>query len=194
MKRDFLKELGIEDAVIDKIMAEHGKTVEKQKSNTEKEKQDSEKVKAELEEVKVQLEEANTQIQGFKDMDIEGVKKSADDWKAKYEADTKALKEKQSKMEYDFGVKEYLSQFDFVSDFTKKAFIEEFKSKEFKFEEGKFLGADDFINNFKESNEGVFKAVEDTQKTTQPYHYEPQGSGEGTVDLAAQALNAVLGI
>lgn len=197
MKRDFLKEIGLEDEVIDKIMSEHGKTVEKHKSSTEKEKQELEKVKSELEGVRTQLSEANTQIQSFKEMDIDGIKKSADDWKSKYETDTKALKDKQSQMEYDFGIEKYLSNFDFVSDFTKNAFIQEFKSKEFKLEEGKFLGADDFINQFKESNEGVFKAEqvqEKPQNTTQPYHYEPQGGGEGQVDLATQALNAVLGI
>ena len=32
-----------------------------------------------------QLSEANTTIQSFKDMDIEGIKKSADDWKQKAE-------------------------------------------------------------------------------------------------------------
>lgn len=33
------------------------------------------------EDAKRQLAEANTTIQSFRDMDIEGIKKSADDWK-----------------------------------------------------------------------------------------------------------------
>ena len=35
--------------------------------------------------LKVQLDEANQAIQSFKDMDIESIQKSADDWKKKYD-------------------------------------------------------------------------------------------------------------
>jgi hypothetical protein len=38
-----------------------------------------------LETAQGQLTEANKQIEGFKGMDIEGVKKSADEWKTKFE-------------------------------------------------------------------------------------------------------------
>ena len=200
MKREFLKSLGLTDEQIDSIMSENGKDIEKHKAATEKSNQEIETLKTELTGVKTQLNDANIQIQGFKDMDIEGIKKSADEWKTKYEADTAALKQEMEKKEYDFNIEKFIGAYEFTSDFAKKAFVEEFKAKEFKVEEGKFLGADDFIKNFKETNKGVFKDVneadskgkESNKQST--YQYEPKGGQEGGQDLAAQALNAVLGI
>ena len=46
MKREFLKELGLDGEIIDKIMAENGADIEKQKKATEKATQDLEKYKA----------------------------------------------------------------------------------------------------------------------------------------------------
>lgn len=87
MKTDFLKELGLEQEVISKIMAENGKDIEKYKA-------ENETLKAESEQQKTQLTEANKQIESFKGMDIEGIKKAADDWKTQYET-AKSEAEKQ---------------------------------------------------------------------------------------------------
>ena len=189
MKRERLKELGLNDEQINEVMSEHGKTVEKHKTL-------SDNAKTELAGVKTQLKEANTQIQGFKDMDIESIKKSADDWKTKYETDTKALKEQINQKEYNFNLEKYIAQHEFISDFTKNAFIEEFKKKEFKIEDGKFLGADDFIKTFKESNAGVFKEADNTQQENKDntYTYNPKGGSTIVAEddlgsrLAAKAL------
>lgn len=78
MKREDLKALGLTDEVIESVMAMNGKAIESHKAAATA-------AQAELESIKGQLAEANTQIEGFKGMDIEGVKKAADDWKAKYE-------------------------------------------------------------------------------------------------------------
>jgi chromosome segregation ATPase len=78
MKREDLEKLGLTAEQIDKIMAEHGKHIEKYKT-------DLTAVKTEADTLKKQLGEANQQIENFKSMDIEGVKKSADEYKAKFE-------------------------------------------------------------------------------------------------------------
>ena len=78
MKKEDLIALGIADDVADKIFALHGKDLEKFKTA-------SETAKTEIETFKTQLTEANKQIEGFKGMDVEGVKKSADEWKTKFE-------------------------------------------------------------------------------------------------------------
>ena len=41
--------------------------------------------------LETQLGEANNTIKSYKDMDIDGIKQSADDWEKKYNEDTKAL-------------------------------------------------------------------------------------------------------
>ena len=180
MKREFLKELGLEDTIIDKIMAENGKDIEKHKVLVEKEKQVSEKLKEELEGVKVQLVDANTQIEEFKGMDIESIKKSADEWKTKYETETQALIDNLAKKDYEYAVSEYLNNFDFVSDFTKKAFMQEFILQDFKLENGKFLGGDDFIKDFQKNNVGVSKEEVEQAPQENPYIYTPQDENKSS--------------
>ena len=63
MKREFLKELGLADEQIDKIMAENGGDIQREQEKL------NEKVK-ELEIVSGQLTEANKTIKSYKDMDI----------------------------------------------------------------------------------------------------------------------------
>ena len=82
MKREFLKELGIADDVLDKIMVENGKDIESLKTQVEKDKNAISALTTERDGLKTQLADANKQIDGFRDLDIEGVKKQADEWKA----------------------------------------------------------------------------------------------------------------
>src|SRR5699024_1435010 len=85
MKREFLKELGLEDSVIDKIMAENGKDIENAKGDVSKLEAEIKTKEKELETLQGQLKKANEQIEEFKDMDIDAIKKAADDYKEKYE-------------------------------------------------------------------------------------------------------------
>ena len=78
MKKDDLIGLGIAEDVADKIFAMYGKDIAKHQTAAET-------AKTEADALKVQLTEANTQIESFKGLDIEGVKKSADEWKTKAE-------------------------------------------------------------------------------------------------------------
>lgn len=78
MKREFLQNLKVNDQplpkeVIDAIMAENGRDIEAAK-----------KPYSDYDTVKQQLADAQTTIQGFKDQDIEGIRRSAQDWEKKY--------------------------------------------------------------------------------------------------------------
>lgn len=79
MKREDLIKLGVAEEMVDKIMALHGSDIETHKTKLTT-------LQTELDNLKGQLKEAAAQIESFKGMDIEGVKKSADEWKAKAEA------------------------------------------------------------------------------------------------------------
>mgnify|MGYP000231766846 CR=1 FL=1 len=74
MTTEFLKGLGLEQGVIDSIMSEKGKEVSALQAKY-----------GDYDDVKKQLADANKQISAFKDMDIDGIKKAADDWKTKAE-------------------------------------------------------------------------------------------------------------
>lgn len=172
MKREFLKSLKIEvdgkevnltDAIIDSIIGENGKDIEAAKAKADKS-QEIENLKNELKSKDDLLNETKTQIEKFKGMDIEGIQKQAEEWKNKYtefENQTKSEKENFQKQlqekDYEFAVKEFVGQHKFTNDFVKNAFIEDFKKQGFKLQEdGKLLGADDYIKGFQEKNQGVF--------------------------------------
>lgn len=180
MKRDFLKGLGLDDSIIDQIMDENGKDIQREKNAVNKVNQDLEKYKAENEGLKTQLSEANTQIQSFKEMDIDGIKASAEEWKTKYETDTKALNEKIAAKDYDYAIKDYMSKFKFIDDDVKETVINKFKAKEFKLEEGKFLGADDYMKDYKENHKSLF--ISDEPQDPIPEIVKPTGGSNPVGD------------
>lgn len=71
-----IEKAGLEEDVVDKILALHGKGIETLKAKAE-----TDKVAAEA--LEAQLAEANKAIDGFKKLDPEGIKKAAADWEAK---------------------------------------------------------------------------------------------------------------
>lgn len=80
MKREFLESLDLGKGVkmpksaIDAIMNENGNDIEAAR-----------KPFSDYESIKQQLSDANKTIEDFKNMDVDGIKKAADEWKAKYE-------------------------------------------------------------------------------------------------------------
>lgn len=103
-----------------------------------------------------QLKDANSEIKSYKDMDIDGIKKKAEEWEEKYKTDTKLLQKQMEQQTYDFEAERYLSGYKFSSELAKKAAVSEFKEKKFQLQDGKFLGADDFMAQMKESNPSAF--------------------------------------
>ena len=180
MKRDFLKGLGLDDSIIDQIMDENGKDIQREKNAVNKVNQDLEKYKAENEGLKTQLSEANTQIQSFKEMDIDGIKASAEEWKTKYETDTKALNEKIAAKDYDYAIKDFMSNYKFIDDDVKETVINKFKAKEFKLEEGKFLGGEDFMKEYKENHKSLF--ISDEPQDPIPEIVKPTGGSNQSGD------------
>lgn len=116
MKTEFLKDLGLDQEVINKIMAENGKDVNAAKADGDKLKQELETTKQELTKTQEQLKTANTTIDGFKDYDE--IKAQVQDYKTKYQ---KAEEEKsQIKSDYAFQSK--------LKDAAKKAGVKNLKA------------------------------------------------------------------
>lgn len=95
MKREFLQNIKVGDQaltkeLIDAIMDENGKDIEAAKRPF-----------ADYDTIKQQLADANKAIEDFKSMDIDGVKKAAEDWKAKFEQAEKDHAAKLADMEFD---------------------------------------------------------------------------------------------
>lgn len=174
MERKYLENLGLSKEQVEDIMAEHGKDLQKLKLTQEK-------TKEEMDAIKKQLEEANGQIETFKGMDVEGVKKAAEEWKEKAAQAQKDAAERIAKMEYDFAAKEYFSGVKFASESAKAGVMAAFRDKGFKLDNGKFLGADDWLKDLQETDKGAFAAQEPAAKVkaVQP---------TGKIDAAGNAI------
>lgn len=149
MKKEDLLAQGLTEEQVSYVMAENGRDIEKVKTKLTA-------AETARDEYKEQLETANTTIQSYKDMDIEGIKQSASDWEKKYNDDLKAMQDKLEGQAYDFALKEYVSGYQFTSDLVKEAVITQLKAQGFKLNDGKFLGADDFMKQLKEANPSAF--------------------------------------
>lgn len=95
MKRDFLKNFKVGDReipkeIIDAILDENSRDIDATKNKY-----------SDYDTIKQQLEDANATIEGFKGMDIETVRKEADDWKDKFEQAQKDAADKIAEIEFD---------------------------------------------------------------------------------------------
>lgn len=148
MKREDLTKLGLtDDAVIDAIMTAHGKDVEKQKAAVETS-------KTELDTLKTQLTEANKAIEGFKKMDVDGIKAAADDYKAKYEQAQKDAADQVAAVRFDHALERELKEVYKVKD--PRDVIPHLKRDTLKLDEDKFIGLKEQIEPLKSAKDYLF--------------------------------------
>ena len=137
--------------------------------------------------LKTQLGEANTQIQSYKDMDIDGIKKAAQDWETKYNTDTQALKDQLAGQAYGYAVERSVAGLKFSSGAAQKQFIADLKAKKLPLQEDKLLGMDDYVKQYKESDPDAFAPEDD--KTPVAVR-----GGSGTGPMTDAALRAAMGL
>lgn len=78
MERKFLEGLELDAATVDKIMAEHGKSTQANQTKVKE-------LEGQLSAAQSTITAANSEIERYKGLDIDGIKKAADEWKAKAE-------------------------------------------------------------------------------------------------------------
>lgn len=174
MKRSFLKELGLDSEVIDKIMAENGKDIEKYKTDIEDYVEEIKDLKAGKVDVSKEIEKA--------------IKKKEEDYKEslekaeKYDSvfkELETLKKDNAAKEYAKKVEKFFEEnnIDFTSSIAKEAILNKFKEKDFKLNEDKFgEDASKFIKELQESNKDAFKELEKDNSNKNQYTYTPKGA------------------
>ena len=187
MKRSFLKELGLESDVIDKIMTENGKGIEKYKSDIEDYVSEIRDLKAGKVDVSKEIEKA--------------IEKKEEEYKERFEKAEKydsvfkeleTLKKDNAAKEYVKNIEKFFDEnnIDFTSSLAKEAIFNKFKEKDFKLKENKF-GEDaiNFIKELKESNKDAFKETE-KNNANNTYIYTPKGgnSSGGKVESLGERL------
>ena len=157
MKTEFLKSLNLSQEVIDKIMAEKGKDIAVEQKKAEKAIQERDSYKLKAESLETQVNDANTEIQKFKDMDIDGIKKAADDWKETAEK-AKADADKQiSQMKFDYALSAALTGAKAKNAKAVKALLD---MDGLKFNDGKIVGLDEQLAQIKTDNDYLFESDE----------------------------------
>ncbi len=106
-------------------------------------------------EIRKSLDEANSTIQSYKDMDVDGIKKSAEDWQKKYEQAEEARKAK----EYHDNVMAFVRQQNPKNDIYAEHIQRQIIGKGLKFDnDGKLLGGDDVIKQLRTECPDAFGA------------------------------------
>lgn len=82
--------------------------------------------------------------------------KDFEDLQTKYAADTKAYEDKLKKQSYEFAVREFAGQQQFSSKAAKREFIRAMVDENLKMKDGNIIGADDFVNGYREENSDSF--------------------------------------
>lgn len=163
MDRKFFKGLkvegleeGLPEEVIDAILKEYSASIKAKD-------QAIETLTTEKDGLSQQLKDANDKIQGFADVDVDKLKQEIADWQTKYNTDTENLKNEISKKDYDFKLNDVVKDLQFSSNGAKKAFMEDLKAKELKFDNDKLIGYNEFLKSYKENDPDAFKKEDNGQ-------------------------------
>ncbi len=149
MKREELKAKGLTEEQIDFVMGENGKDIEKFKTTAET-------AKTEADTIKSQLVEANKAIEGFKGMNIDQIKASADEWKTKAEQAAADAQKAIAGMKFDHALDQSLAGAKAKNAKAVKALLDMsgLKLKD----DGSIDGLDDQLKKVKEANDYLFES------------------------------------
>lgn len=110
---------------------------------------------------KTQLTTAQDSLKAFEGVDVENLKGEITTLSTQLQNKETEFNNKLAEIEYNSNLETFFSSYKFTSELAKKAAIEEFKKKELKMDNGKFLGGEDFMKELKESNPTAFESEED---------------------------------
>lgn len=148
MKREFLTELGLETEQVNKIMAEHGKTVNSLKDEADKATSAANELKNQLKDRDTQLEELSKQAKGNEDLqkqiqDLQDAnKQTAADYQAKLDQQA-----------FDFSLEKALSDAKAKNPKAVKALLDK---EAIKLDGDKLLGLEEQLKSLQESDGYLF--------------------------------------
>lgn len=208
MKREFLTELfkkhnvEVPKEAVDSIMDENGKDLEAGKKDLDKAKTDLAAEQTKAKELGDQIKKRDADIAELQKQTAtsDETKKALTDLQAKYDADTKTLQEtldnqkKEAEKQLQdqalsHATEAFFKDLPFASELARKAAMSDFKEAGLKLDEsGKFLGADDWVKQLRETDPAAFKAEEDNGPNggganRPPYFVAPSSNGGGNPGL-----------
>jgi len=188
MTREFLKNLGLEDSVIDQILNENTQDVNKEKAQTTTAQTE---LSAAQEKLKTAL--AGLEAQKAAGGDPAAAQKQLEELQTKYDTDTNALKAQLADRDYSDAITRAISDkaLKFSSRSAERAFIAALKEKKLELKDGVLTGVDDFIQAQKEADPDAFapeKAPPRFLTGSGGGHGAPGGSQKTVAERMAEAI------
>lgn len=189
MKREFLQNLDLGNGVklsaetIDAIMAEHGRTRQNLDNQIST-------LTTERDGYKSQLDTANDTIKTYTDMDIDGIKRSAQEWEEKHKSDTEALQRQLADVKYGHAVDKIVDGLKFSSASAKKAYRADLIAKNLQLQDdGSLLGYADWHKKYQDNDASAFASDDPA-----PSISAGSNTGNGGNTSGVDALRAAFGL
>lgn len=138
MKTEDLKALGLNDDQVQKVFAMNGTEMNDLKQQVAT-------LTTERDTARTNLGEANKKLEGYDP-----------EWRSKAEKAENDAKAQVAELQHDFAAQNAVSGVKFSSESAKKAFLSDLKAKNLPVQEGKLLGFDDYLANYKKTDPGAF--------------------------------------
>lgn len=183
MKREFLKELGLEKEVIDKIMDENGKDVEAEKTKVGDDLKNAEK---DRDSYKGRLETAEKTLKGFEGVDVEKLKEEIGTLQTTLETQAKDHEAEMENIAFNGTIEKALSDAGVKNSKAALALLDIDGLKESKDQTADIKTA---IEKVKEENDYLFGSAEPINN---PVGSTPGNPGGG--DTMTAAMRAAAGL
>ncbi len=179
MKTEFLKELGLDEEVIKKIMAENGKDVEAEKKKTTKAEEDRDNYKG-------QLETAQTALKEFDGIDVKDMQNKIATLNTDLANKEKEYQGKLAERDFDDSLKSAIASAGGKNVKAIKALLDTEALKSSKNREADIKAA---IEACQKDNDYLFGANEPINNPV-----GPTGGGTGGIDATESAIRAAMGL
>ena len=138
MKTEDLKAIGLNDDQVKRVFAMNGEDVNRLK-------QTAQTLTAERDAVRAQLDDANKKLEGYDP-----------DWKQKAAEAGRKASEQVEALQRGYAAERVAAGLKFSSESAKRAFVSDLNAKNLPVQDGKLLGADDFVKEWREADPAVF--------------------------------------
>jgi hypothetical protein len=103
--------------------------------------------------------------------DIEALNSASQDLadlQKKYDKETKQYQAQLTKQAYEFAVKDFANSKNFTSNAAKRDFIQSMLAKNLNLEDGRIIGAEDFVQIYSKDNADAFVVKEESKPNPNP--------------------------
>lgn len=174
MNREFLEGLGLEKETIDKVMAEHGRTLNDTKAKAEQ----VDGLESQINDYKQQLDDRDNQLDQLKKVDAKGLQAEIERLQQENKDTKSDFQAKLDKQSFDFTLERALVGANVRNPKAVKALLD---TESIKLDGDKLLNLDDQLTALKESDGYLFKEEQQKQAPQIFVGGNPQGNGSKTI-------------